>query len=120
MTTPPRNTVLLTDPRPFQGEAVSLSLVVRDALGSAVDITGWSIQWRLSKVNPTSEQESLLTVDAVVAAGASGELTVSIAGVFFLRNAGAFVQELRRVDVGFEQTLARGPFTLSDSAFVAG
>jgi hypothetical protein len=116
-----RNTVSLADPAPYQGEPVALEPTVRDATGAVVDITGWAIQWRLSKANPAVAQENLLTIDATVPDdGTTGVFTVAVPLTATQRAAGPYVHEVRRIDAGFEQTLARSAFTVRDSAFWIG
>jgi hypothetical protein len=116
------NAITTTDPAPYQGEPRTLSFTVRNSATSAVvNITGWSIVWRLSAPNPTPDQENLLSIDAVLSGTPTdGTFTVSLPATATQRAAGKYVFEIRRTDVGSEETLARGQFTVKDSAFYAG
>lgn len=115
------NSITASDPAPYQGESRTLSYVVRDASGAAVDITGWTVVWRLALPNPTIDQENLLSIEAVLAQDpTTGALTISLPASATQRTAGRYIFEIRRTDTGAEETLARGTFTVRDSAFWAG
>lgn len=116
------NTITTTDPAPYQGEPRTLSFTVRNSATSAVvNITGWTIVWRLAAPNPSPDQENLLSIDAVLSGTPTdGTFTVSLPATATQRAAGRYIFEIRRTNVGSEETLARGTFTVRDSAFYAG
>lgn len=115
------NSITASDPAPYQGEPRTLSYVVRDASGAAVDITGWTVVWRLSLPNPTVDQENLLSIDGVLAGDpTTGVFTVTLPASATQRTAGRYIYEIRRTNAGAEETLVRGTFTIRDSAFWPG
>ena len=96
----------------FKGEAKSLVFTIVDSTGAAVNITGWTIQFRMADV---LEGTADLTKTASLTTPASGICTVAIAaGDTSGLSADDWYYTLDRTNSGSEAVLAYGTITLLD------
>lgn len=100
--------------RLFCGDGKTIRYTVVDAAGAAVNITGWLVRFTVA---PEPGDTAVMEKE-----GGSGiTLTTPLSGILDVDiNAldtddippGTYIYSLRRIDEGFEQTLAYGDFNL--------
>ena len=94
----------------FTGEDISLTFYVTDDDGDAVNVTGWTTQF---KIEPGQGQAASVTVAGAVADGPNGVISVALtAANLTTAGAGKHWYVLARTDAGNARVLAFGDFVL--------
>lgn len=94
----------------FVGEDKTLRIPVTDNTGVVVNITGWTLQWKLED---SQGGNVLLTKAGAVSDGPNGIATVTVAAADWSALAGGnYWHALSRTDSGFNGVIADGPFLL--------
>ncbi len=99
----------------FVGEDKALVFTVKDAVGAAANITGWTIRFELSDLNDQFGHE-ILTKTATLTSPGSGICTVIVASDDTIElEPGTYYYTLRRTDAGARTELAYGSLVLLDT-----
>lgn len=98
----------------WQGENVTLPYTLLDG-GAPLDVTGWSISWRVWNKGADNVLTKAVTLDTP----ASGEVSVTLSAADTTLVAGEYLFEMRRTDTGFVTPLMVGTLTVRDSPFVS-
>ena len=121
----PQKVDITPDDEWFTGTDKTLQFSVVDADGTAVNITGWALEWALYNNKDLRKGASALITRTTGAAtisitdGAGGVCQVSVTDDLTDGLAGAntplYYHELRRTDAGNEDVLAYGAVTIRQS-----
>lgn len=102
----------------YQGEDISYDFALTDG-GAPLDITGWSISFRVGLVGNESIITKTVGSGITVTDAANGELTIALTASDLTRINASYLCELRRTGTGVEAVLGIGSLNLKNSLFVS-